>query len=257
MEGSFKVKNILFIIPHPDDEIVGACIIIRRFLLEGKKIHFFFITNGVLSKDNLWFWQKKQYKRNYMTRRNEMYLSMKELGVTNFSYQDVPTRTLKEIISETHSKIKQIISLKKIDTIFCPAYEGGHQDHDVANYICSKFSDICDIYEFPEYNFYKMKINCNTFIDDDKNQNILELTDEEKKFKSNCLKVYRSEKKNLNYITIHKESFRPIKKYDYSKPPHAGVLFYRRYRFFSWHPRVDQDDPLLICKRITQSKIFS
>ena len=229
MEGNLKVKNILFIIPHPDDEIVGACIIIKRLLHEGKKVHFFFITNGVLSKNSMWFWQKKKFQKIHMTRKNEMYMSMEKLKVNSYSWQDVPTRTLKEIIYETHIKIKKLISLKKIDAIFCPAYEGGHQDHDVANFICSKFSNVCDIYEFPEYNFYKMKINCNTFIENENNQNILKLTNEEKIFKKNCLQVYNSEKNNLNYIKIHKESFRPIKKYDYSKPPHSGVLFYKRF----------------------------
>ena len=49
------MNNILFIIPHPDDEIVGASIIINR-LLKKKKIYFFFslrmgsflkINNGI------------------------------------------------------------------------------------------------------------------------------------------------------------------------------------------------------------------
>ena len=28
------------------------------------------------------------------------------------------------------------------------------------------------------------------------------------------------------------------------------------FLFFSWHPRVDSDDPTLICKKICESKIF-
>ena len=48
------MNNILFIVPHPDDEIVGASIIINRLLK--KKIYFFFslqmesflkINNGI------------------------------------------------------------------------------------------------------------------------------------------------------------------------------------------------------------------
>ena len=49
------MNNILFIIPHPDDEIVGASIIINR-LLKKKNLFFFFslqmesflkINNGI------------------------------------------------------------------------------------------------------------------------------------------------------------------------------------------------------------------
>ena len=39
--------------------------------------------------------------------------------------------------------------------------------------------------------------------------------------------------------------------YNYSKPPHCGVLFYRRYRLFSWHPRVDSTHPDEISSIIT------
>lgn len=31
------MKKILFVIPHPDDEIVGTCILIRKLLREKKK----------------------------------------------------------------------------------------------------------------------------------------------------------------------------------------------------------------------------
>ena len=88
------------------------------------------------------------------------------------------------------------------------------------------------------------------------NIGILKLTKEEKLFKKKCLEVYESERNNLNYVKINIESFRPIKKYDYSNPPHSVVLFYKIFSFFSWHPRVDADDPKLVCETIVKSKIF-
>ena len=251
------MNNLLFIIPHPDDEIVGSCSIIRRHKRDGKKIFLFFITNGVLSKDHVWFWKKDQIEKMIKIIKKELKLSLKMLGLEDYFFQNIHTRTLKEKISETYNKIKKIIQLKKIDTIFCPAYEGGHQDHDVSNFICSKLSNLCDIYEFPEYNYLKKKINCNTFITKKKNEKTLKLSEEEKLFKKKCLQIYQSEKKNLNYIKINSESYRPIQQYDYSKPPHPGVLFYRRYSFFRWHPRVDNEDPEIICNKIIQSKIFT
>ena len=38
------MKNILFIAPHPDDEIVGAAFIIKNF--KKKNVIIFFPTNG-------------------------------------------------------------------------------------------------------------------------------------------------------------------------------------------------------------------
>ena len=82
---------------------------------------------------------------------------MKSLGIKKFYIQNIYTRSLKDNIVKTYNKILKLKKKYKIDTIFCPAYEGGHQDHDVANFICSRLVNICKIYEFAEYNYYKKK----------------------------------------------------------------------------------------------------
>jgi len=250
------MKNILFIIPHPDDEIVGSCIILRNFLISGKRIVIFFLTNGVLSKESMWPWKRRKYEELVSLRVDEMKNSLNFLGVNDFIFQNIPTRTLKNNISETYFKIKKIISSKNIDTIFCPAYEGGHQDHDVANFICSRLINFCRVFEFSEYNFFKNRINSNFFIEKTKNQKCIFLSENDKHYKSNCLKLYASEKHNLGYISLNQECYRQLVDYDYSKPPHKGVLFYRRFRFFSWHPRVDGDRSELVCVKLVKSKIY-
>ena len=57
----FLMKNILFVAAHPDDELVGATFIIKK-LLQKKNIIIFFLTNGVISKEEMWFWNKKKYE---------------------------------------------------------------------------------------------------------------------------------------------------------------------------------------------------
>ncbi len=257
MEKDPKLKNFLFIIPHPDDEIVGVCSIIKKLIGKNNKIYLFFLTNGIVSQKSLIFSKNKDFNKLKLIRKNEMKMSLRELGIKDYFFQDIPTRTLKDRIFKTYSKIKRIITLKKINAIFCPAYEGGHQDHDVANFICSKMLKYCKVYEFPEYNYFGKKINCNSFLDNRGKEQIHLLTNKEILFKKRCINIYKSEKKNLNYIQFEKESFRPLQEYDYLHPPHTGVLFYRRYRFFSWHPRVDGDCPYEICKKIQKSKIFN
>ena len=56
-------------------------------------------------------------------------------------------------ISETYFKIKKTIISKQIDTIFYPTYEGGHQDHDVANFICSRLKKMLTN-KFPLYEIH-------------------------------------------------------------------------------------------------------
>ena len=249
------MKNILFISPHPDDELVGATFIIKKILLK-KNLIIFFPTNGVLSKDEMWFWDKKKYKEKKKIRNEEMRKSLKILGVKKFFKQDIPTRKLKENIEKTFKKINFLVKDHKIDTIFCPAYEGGHQDHDVTNFICSRLRKCSKIYEYAEYNFSKGQINCNEFVNPTKNEITIKLSEKEKKEKIKLLEIYNSEKGNLNYLKLKKECYRKLYDYDYSKPPHLGKLFYRRFSFFSWHPRVDSDTPENVTKKIVNSEIF-
>ena len=108
MERNSKMKKILFIVPHPDDELVGSCCLIRRYLKDGKKIYLFFITNGVLSHETLWFWQRSHIKKMIDLRKREMNLSIKKLGIKEFFFQNIPTRTLKDKIFETYKKINKI-----------------------------------------------------------------------------------------------------------------------------------------------------
>jgi LmbE family N-acetylglucosaminyl deacetylase len=249
------MKNILLIAPHPDDEIVGAFMIIKK-ILKGKRVIVFFLTNGIINKNTLWFWQRNKYEEKVIKRKKEMNLSMRLLKIKKFYLQDISTRSLKDNIERTYKKILQLKKKHDIDTIFCPAYEGGHQDHDVANFICSRLANKCKIFEFAEYNYFKKKIYSNHFFLSSKKDHVIYLTDKEKREKKNFLKIYKSEQQNLNYISVEQESYRELIKYNYKTPPHKGTLFYRRFSFFGWHPRVDSDHPSLICKKIIDSKIF-
>ena len=88
------MNNILFIIPHPDDEIVGASIIINR-LLKKKNLFFFFLTNGVISKNQQWYWDRNGHEKKVKRRNKEMKSSISHLGFKKFFLQNIPTRSLK------------------------------------------------------------------------------------------------------------------------------------------------------------------
>ena len=247
------MNKILILVPHPDDEIVGTAIFIKKKILDGCEVYLFFLTNGILQKDKMWFWDRRNYIYFLKKRLDELNKSVDFLKINKFYIQSIPTRTLINNVSITYKKIQKIITEHNIDSIFTPAYEGGHQDHDVSNFIASKFNFFKNIkvYEFAEYNNYKNKIVSNEFIKLYGNEEIIKLSEDEISFKQKALDLYSSENKNLNYINTKQESYRPINQYDYSKPPHLGTLFYRRFRFFSWHPRVDSTKPEIICSKLT------
>ena len=67
--------------------------------------------------------------------------------------------------------------------IFCPAY-GGHQDHDVANFICSRLKKNCMIYEFAEYNYFEKLIIIIFSISTEKDKVIFLTSSEKRKRKA-------------------------------------------------------------------------
>ena len=246
------MKKILLLIPHPDDEVVGASAIVQRKKKQGCSFFFLFLTNGVLKKKEMWPWNRKNYENILNIRINEMKRSLNLFDVKEFFLQNISTRQLKYFIRPTIKIIAKIVLKHKIDSIFTPAYEGGHQDHDVTNCIASKFKAKLNIFEYSEYNNYQNKINSNTFIKTTGGEVCYRLSKSEVEFKKKALKIYDSEKGNLSYLNLRKECYRPLINYDYNSPPHEGVLFYRRFSFFSWHPRVDSSHPSEICKILNE-----
>ena len=100
------MKNILLVVPHPDDEIVGLFTIIKRILRKEKYI--FFLTNGVIDKKSLWFWERKTHEEKIKIRISEMKKSLNTLGIKKYFLQNISTRMLKENIEITFEKISEI-----------------------------------------------------------------------------------------------------------------------------------------------------
>ena len=249
-----KNKNILILAPHPDDEVVGTCTIIKKGMELGQHFYIFFLTNGVIPREEMWFFEKKKYSIKLDIRLTEMKKAVKYLGIKKYYLQNIPSRSLKMHIVKTINKIKLIVQTHNITTIFTPAYEGGHQDHDVSNFIASKFIKQLNVYEFAEYNNFGGKSVSNTFIGEDTNEEILILNDKEISYKKKMLNIYKSETKNLGHIKVVRETLRKLKSYDYSQRPHKGKLFYERFNLFSWHPRVDGTSPEIVCEILKNTR---
>ena len=66
------MKKILILVPHPDDEIVGASIIIKNMLEKGCSIYLFFLSNGVIDSNEMWFWERKCHRKYVKKRIDEM-----------------------------------------------------------------------------------------------------------------------------------------------------------------------------------------
>ena len=101
------MKNILILASHPDDEIVGTCIIIKKLLEKKINVTIFFLTTGIISKSDMWFFNKANYEELIKIRLNEAKKTLKELGIKRFFLQRIPSRSLIINLRQTFIKLKK------------------------------------------------------------------------------------------------------------------------------------------------------
>ena len=238
-------KNILLLIPHPDDEVVGCAAAIQRAVAMGNNVFGMYLTHGCIAKETLWSWQRDDYEKKLALRLGEARQAAEILGITPLSFsQERAARQLWPSLSGILEEVRVAIRKNRIDRLWVPAYEGGNPDHDGLNALSSVLRLFCQVWEFAEYNYSGGKAHLNQFPKENGTEQVLELAAEEKAIKKMAMKVYGSEKGNLSGLGVRQECFRPLAAYDYSQPPHEGKLWYARYQWVPFrHPRVDFTKP--------------
>ncbi len=244
-------KRILILSPHPDDEVVGFCTAIKHAKEEGAKIFLLHLTHGCPPKKVLWPWSRLFYNKRVSTRRQEAERVAEKLDVELVRICDRPARELWRNLCEVKKDIVNAIQNFEIDQLWVPAYEGGNADHDGLNGMVASMRGNISILEFTEYNYSGGKVHSHEFPKPNGTEVCILLSDEDKKMKQECLELYASEQRNLNYVDTHQECYRPLAKYDYTKPAHQGTLWYKRFDWVPFpHPGVDRSKPENVCKVI-------
>lgn len=232
LKGGF-MSRILFLIPHPDDEVVAAATFIRRLPRGAHSIFGLYLTSGVPLSEHLWWWQRRGAAARLERRRQEARLVASALGIEIVGFSDWPSRRLKDHLDEAAAWIGAALDALAIDTIWVPAWEGGHQDHDVANFLASQVAKGRPVREFAEYNLGDGVPQWQRFAVPNGEETVIELTPEEAAWKRWLLHLYRSERAGLRQVRVDMESARPLPRYDYSRPPHAGLLSREKLYSFS------------------------
>ena len=239
---------MLLLIPHPDDELVGAAAAIRRLRRDGGEAFGVYLTSGVPPSAGSWWGGRFKYTRSVARRWQEASDVAHALGLSIAGHQTIPSRRLKSHLEGSLRWVRaQAIALRP-DRIWVPAYEGGHQDHDVANFIGAQLTKDFEVWEFSEYNYSRGRVESQSFVQRNGDESTLLLGEGERADKKELLLRYRSEQKNLGHIELEREVFRPLSAYDYSKRPHEGPCFYERFHWVPMHPRIDYCRPDQVCE---------
>jgi LmbE family N-acetylglucosaminyl deacetylase len=244
-------QRLLILVPHPDDEVVGCAGLIARARAAGAEVFTLLLTTGIPPIDRLWPWDRRRYRRRIETRLAEYERCRDVLDTVDAGRLLVPSRTLKDHLSEAHALIRETLEATRPDMLWAPAYEGGHQDHDTANFLASLFRDRADVWEFSEYSFWGGKVRSNWFPEPSRTTMSIQLNAEERERKRKLLSVYASERGNLGHILCDCEVVRPMPVHNYALPAHALPLFYQRFQWVPRHPRVDHCRPHEVTRALT------
>ncbi len=257
--GMFK-KRILILVPHPDDEVVGAAAAIGRAKSAGAEAFALYLTDGCVPEDSMWPWTRKRRAENVARRRAEAEKAAEMLGIKavienggDCGWPRRPSRSAIAFLHDIYREIRRAVAKEGIDQIWTPAWEGGHPDHDAINAVAGMVgaTDGISVLEFSEYNFNGGRANSNRFPTQLGTEVEVRLSPEERTAKKLALAVYASEQGNLGNIGLERECFRPLPAHDYSRPPHGGTLWYARFNWVPFrHPRVNFTRPEDVCAAI-------
>jgi LmbE family N-acetylglucosaminyl deacetylase len=249
-------RHVLLLAPHPDDEVVGCCAAIGRARAAGAQVAVLYLTTGLPDQAEAWPWRRGTRHQDRVDRRRAEALEVAAaLGVRPVGFRTWPSRTLRHHIAEARAAVRWAMAAARADRLWAPAYEGGHQDHDVANFIASTFASRVPVVEYATYNFQGRRARSNEFAVEGGDAWTLRLAPDEVRRKHAMLAEYGSERGNLRHIRLTEEQLRWLHPYDYTRPPHEGRLFYERFQWIPLrHPRVDATRGWQVCAALAAAR---
>ena len=203
--------NVLVIAAHPDDETIGAAILIHRLIALGYQIDVVFATNG---RGAYWRIPKNLQKERAATRLEEAAAALKCLDVDpNHIYcLGFPDHGLHRYLSEAYHDIHTFMTKAEPHIVLTHAMEGGHRDHDTTSLLAHLAAQQLSIpvIEWASYNrdfppayqeigFPEGQLNPHA--------KTLTLSPQERALKSTALSQYHSQPES-HYVRRRQEAYR-------------------------------------------------
>lgn len=221
----------LVLVAHPDDEAAACGALLQRI----SDPMVVFATDGAPRSDYFWkaYGSREEYAR---VRQQEAEHALTAVGITHvhrlFDDEPLADQELFLHLRSAFEELTGLIEAEMPDAILTHAYEGGHPDHDVCSFLASAAAQQFEIpvWEMPLYHRAGGEVRRQSFIEPER-QIVIELSREELSRKRDMYAAYRSQASVLHDFNAPVERVRPMRKYDFARLPHAGVLNYEAWQW--------------------------
>lgn len=231
--------RILVVAAHPDDETIGAGILLRRWTHAGASAAILHVTDG--APQNL----QDAHAAGFPTgtayaagRRAELAaaLAAGDVRVEWCRGLEVPDqRSVFELPSIAQS-VAAVVDHDRPDAVVTHPYEGGHPDHDATAFAVAAARRLTSrqpaVFEMSSYHFLGGVFRTATFLPVPETPTVVvDLTSAEREIKRAMIDCFRSQRRVLRQFGVDAEALRRAPAYDFTLPPHPGRL---HYEHFDW-----------------------
>src|SRR5438874_1254648 len=232
---SWKVllERPLVLVAHPDDEALGCAALLQR----AKNPAVIFATDGAPAAQR--FWSSYGSRRAYADlRRQEATLASREAGnpqvffLCDIGRNNFTDQELFKNLNEAMAGLQRLAGEIMPGAILTHAYEGGHPDHDACSFLGHELGKelMLPVWEMPlYYRDGEGAMRLGKFLSERAEEVLLTPTPEELKHKQRMVDRYGSQHHTIRDFPLDRERFRPQPAYDYSRPPHGGILNYEAW----------------------------
>ena len=225
----------LVIVAHADDEAVGCGGLLQRI----REPVVLICTDG--APRDRYFWEKYGSREAYaLLRREEAKRALGHVAAARVEFlppeanpeQHFVDQDLFLDIRRALDRLDEIVTRFRPEALLTLAYEGGHPDHDTCAFLASRISRdrVIPAWELPLYHRRadgQMEKQC--FLVPEGDEVLFDATCPEVERKRRMLEEYVSQKETIDLFNAAIERFRPQAVYDFSRPPHPGVLNYEAW----------------------------
>lgn len=237
MASELPLPRALLVFAHPDDEVIAVGARLERFC----QSRFIVVTDGAprdgMDAREKGFTSLADYAA---ARRTELEHALQHAhldpgqvlrGLDCHIADQQASRRLVELTAALAQELRSFHP----DVVLTHPYEGGHPDHDACAFAVQAAIRLAKsespIAEAAFYHAGPTGIETGRFLPGGSAAWIHRLSVDEKRKKRARLDCFESQRETLRPFGIEDERFRLAPEYDFTRPPHAGRIYYEH---FSW-----------------------